>query len=85
MIAQNSGQNICSEVPTENHDGQEVTLSVVVDIDRNANDPEKSNFDESVVGSIEFLEDRFYVTAGGICLGFDRYTLAELIRRAGGI
>ena len=59
----------------------EVTLSVVVDIDSHVDDPEKSDFDQSVVGSIEVMGDRFYITVGSVCFGIDRYTLDELFRR----
>ena len=59
----------------------QVQLGVVIDIDSHVNNPEKSDFDRQVTGCIEILDDRVYVTAGNICLGFDRYALTELLRR----
>ena len=55
-------------------------LRIVVDIDDHATNPDKSDFSRSACGHIEMLDDRVYVTAGSICLGFDRYILDELLR-----
>jgi len=62
----------------------ETTLSVVIDVDKHADNPDKSDFTSQVVGCIEILDDRVYVTAKDICLGFDRYALMELLKRDGG-
>ncbi|MCK9591438.1 MAG: hypothetical protein M0Q91_05445 [Methanoregula sp.] len=37
---------------------------------------------EEFLGSIQFLEDRVYIQIeNGVCLGFDRYVLDELLKR----
>jgi hypothetical protein len=61
----------------------EESLSIVIDVDEHADNGKKSDFDKQVAGSIEILEDRVYITADNICLGFDRYVLTELITREG--
>lgn len=58
-------------------------LNIVIDIDRHADDEKKSDFTEQHAGHIEIIEDRVYITAKDICLGFDRYVLDELLKREG--
>jgi hypothetical protein len=59
----------------------DASLNIVIDVDTHANNPEKSDFDRQVSGNIEIMDDRIYISAGNICLGFDRYVLTELIVR----
>lgn len=56
-------------------------LNIVIDVDTHANNSAKSDFDKQVSGNIEIMDDRIYISAGNICLGFDRYVLTELIAR----
>jgi len=59
----------------------DTALDIVIDIDTHADDPEKSDFDKQVAGNLEIVENRVYITADNMCLGFDRYVLTELLRR----
>ncbi len=61
----------------------EEQLNIVIDVDTHAGDEKKSDFDKQIAGCIEILDSRVYITAGNICLGFDRYVLTELIKREG--
>ena len=59
----------------------DASLNIVIDIDTHAKDPKKSDFDQQVAGNIEIMDNRIYISAGNICLGFDRYVLTELLER----